>query len=103
MLLLRKVHNGLAVRRDLCLCSMTFRLVLQKTNGVLLSCKCAQIKADAKKGFTHMPALNLTTSEMLPSFVVFDGTKIAGTLEHGYLRSGPLPEVPLLGQSTVVR
>ena len=23
----------------------------------------------------------------------------AGTLEHGYLRSGPLPKVPLLGQS----
>ena len=27
----------------------------------------------------------------------------AGTLEHGYVRSGPLPKVPLLGQSTLVR
>ena len=27
----------------------------------------------------------------------------AGTLEHGHRRSGPLPKIPLLGQSTLVR
>ena len=28
-------------------------------------------------------------------------TPVAGTLEHGYLKSAPLPRVPILGQSTV--
>ena len=29
-------------------------------------------------------------------------TMSAGTLEHGYLKSAPLPRVPILGQSTLV-
>ena len=28
--------------------------------------------------------------------------RIAGTLEHGYLKAAPLPKVPLMGQSTLV-
>ena len=31
------------------------------------------------------------------------GSSLTGTLGHGYLKSGPLPKVPLLGQSTLVR
>ena len=34
---------------------------------------------------------------------VSNGAEAAGTLEHGYLRTGPLPRVPLRDQSTLVR
>ena len=34
------------------------------------------VKADVKKGFTAMVAVNLKTSEMEPPFVVFTGTKL---------------------------
>ena len=49
-----------------------------------------QIKADAKKGFTNMTAVELLSSSMLPPFVVFDGTKLKTaknperTLAHKY-------------------